>query len=242
MPRAFPEDVPDIAQVAGALADQSRAAMCAAMMDGRAWTAGELGTYCHLAKSTTSKHIDRLVASGIFTQVRQGRHRYLKLASDDVATVIEQLGVLSAASLPTPPSLRSARAKERIRQGRTCYKHLAGQLGVGLTEQLQRRGFLSLEWQLTTDGRALLSSWDMPNVDTLTARPCMDSTERRFHLAGFAGTSLCTLMLANEWLERIGDTRAVRLTPSGQTRLAADGLTPLAHVNSDYVAAGALTG
>ncbi len=227
MDRAFPEDVPDIAQVAGALADQSRAAMCAAMMDGRAWTAGELGTYCHLAKSTTSKHIDRLVATGIVIQVRQGRHRYLKLASDDVATVIEQLGVLSAASLPTPPSLRSAQTKDRIRQGRTCYKHLAGQLGAGLADQLLRREFLTSAWQLTPKGRSLLSSWGMRHVATLTARPCMDSTERRFHLAGPAGTDLCTLMFTNQWLERIGTTRAVRLTPAGQTQLAADGFTPL---------------
>jgi len=239
MPRAFPEGVPDIAAGASALADQSRAAMCAAMMDGRAWTAGELGTYCHLAKSTTSKHIDRLVATGIVTQVRQGRHRYLRLANDDVAAVIEQLGVLSAASLPTPPSLSSSRAKERIRQGRTCYKHLAGQLGVGLAGQLQRRGFLSPEWQLTPNGRTLLSTWGISKSDTMTAQPCMDSTERRFHIAGPMGTQLCEVMFANQWLERVGTTRAVRLTTTGQAQIAADGLAPLTQLPDNRVSRGA---
>ena len=235
MDRAFPEDVPDIAAVASALADQSRAAMCAAMMDGRAWTAGELGTYCHLAKSTTSKHIDRLVETGIVTQVRQGRHRYLRLASDDVAAVIEQLGVLSAASLPTPPSLCASHTNQRIRAGRTCYKHLAGQLGAGLTEQLQRRGYLSPEWQLTVSGQTLLSSWGISKTDTLTARPCMDSTERRFHLAGPLGTQVCTVMFTNGWLDRVGTTRAVRLTPAGQAQVAADGLTPLMQLPEQLV-------
>lgn len=233
MSRLFPEDVPDIALVASAMADQSRAAMCAAMMDGRAWTAGELGTYCHLAKSTTSKHIDQLVDAGIAIQVRQGRHRYLRLASQDVAGVIEQLGVLASSRLPTPSSLRSSRAKERIRQGRTCYKHLAGQLGVGLTEQLQHQGFLNPEWQLTSKGNMLFSSWGMTTTNPLTAHPCMDSTERRFHLAGSLGTQLCTVMFANGWLERIGTTRSVQLTSLGQTHLAADNLLPFTHHRED---------
>jgi DNA-binding transcriptional ArsR family regulator len=231
MDRTFPEAVPDIAVVAAALADHSRAAMCAAMMDGRSWTAGELGRYCKLARSTTTQHLDRLVEAGIVSDVHQGRHRYLRLASDDVAALIEQLGMVARMPVPTPSSLRAVRANDQIRAGRTCYKHLAGQLGVGLTDQLLQHKLLRLDWQLTPKGVALLTSWGVPDLEGMTAAPCMDFTERRPHLAGRLGTAICSTFLTRGWLERINDKRAVRLTPAGCQALTAAGLTPPDTVN-----------
>jgi DNA-binding transcriptional ArsR family regulator len=226
MNRTFPEAIPDIAVVAAALADRSRAAMCAAMMDGRSWTAGELGRYCKLARSTTTQHLDRLVEAGIVSDVHQGRHRYLRLASDDVAALIEQLGIVARTPMPTSSSLRTVRANDQIRAGRTCYKHLAGRLGVGLTDQLMQHNLLRLDWQLTAQGATLLASWGVADLDQMTAAPCMDFTERRPHLAGRLGTAICTTFLAKGWLERINGKRAVQLTAAGHQALAAAGLTP----------------
>lgn len=227
MHRTFPEALPDIASVAAVLGDPSRAAMCAALMNGLAWTATELTTYTGLGAPTVSKHLDKLIAAGVVDEVRQGRHRYLRLAGDEVAHVIESLGVIAQGPVPSTPSLRVSKRNDQVRAGRTCYKHLAGQFGVGLTEQLHRRGHLGPDWQLTDDGNTLLSSWGMRDASTHPAMPCMDSTERRFHLAGELGKRLCTLLFDNGWVHRIGTSRAVKLSPRGQQQLASAGLTPL---------------
>jgi len=65
--------------------------MCLALMDGRAWTAGELATATGVARSTASEHLDLLVAGGLLAQERQGRHRYLRLASPAAAQLVESL-------------------------------------------------------------------------------------------------------------------------------------------------------
>lgn len=232
MARTFPEGLPDISGVAAALADSSRAAMCAALMDGRAWTATELAEYSGLGRPTVSKHLDRLVQARIVTEVRQGRHRYLRLAGDDVAALIETLGAFSQRRLVAPSSLRSTRRNSDIRAGRTCYKHLAGRLGVGLTCQMRRRDILNKNWSITQDGMQLLTSWGLQQPEAKHATPCMDSTERRYHLAGPLGVELCATLFRNGWVQRIGTIRAVRLTPPGQQALASADLAPLTDVTT----------
>lgn len=201
--------------------------MCMALMNGLAWTATELGTYAGLGAPTVSKHLDKLIEAGVAQEVRQGRHRYIRLAGDEVAHVIEGLGTIATSPVTSPQSLRASKRNDQIRTGRTCYKHLAGQLGVGLTDQLHRRGYLGSDWQLTDDGCSLLGAWGMRDSPGHPATPCMDSTERRFHLAGDLGKQLCSLMFDNGWIHRIGTSRAVKLTPRGQEQIAAAGLTPL---------------
>lgn len=225
--RVFPEAVPDISSVAGALAEPSRAAMCAALMDGRAWTLGELGTYAGLARSTASEHVDVLVANDIANEVRQGRHRYIRLASEDIARVIESLGVVARSNLTTPHSLRASSANKRLREARTCYQHLAGHLGVTLTDRFQQRGLVDDHWQATDNGHRIFSTWGVPATMIDSATACMDSTERRFHLAGPLGTGICKTLLTKGWLIRIESTRAVRLTLAGQAALANSGVQPI---------------
>lgn len=227
MTRTFPEALPNIALVAAALGDPSRAAMSMALMDGRAWTATELRTYTGLGAPTVSKHIDKLISAGIVVELRQGRHRYIALASDDVARAIESLGVVAAAPVRTPPSLRASRRNDHIRAGRTCYKHLAGQLGVGLTDQLRAHEYLASDWRLTDAGIGLLSSWGMHDPGRRGGIDCLDSTERRFHLSGDLGKSLCSFLFDDASIERIGTSRAVRLTDRGRRRLAGADLLPM---------------
>ncbi|GHH13908.1 hypothetical protein Srubr_12470 [Streptomyces rubradiris] len=64
-----------LAAPAGPIADRTRAAGLPALLDGRAWTAGELARHAGVAPSTLSEHLDRLVAGGLLVQERQGRHR-----------------------------------------------------------------------------------------------------------------------------------------------------------------------
>ncbi|GAB3713391.1 ArsR/SmtB family transcription factor [Mariniluteicoccus flavus] len=170
---------PDLAGVARALADESRATMAVALLDDRAWTAGELAAYAGIARSTASAHLDQLVAVGLVSELRQGRHRYLRLTDASVADAIEALAQLSGRERPAAPNLSSQRVDAELRAGRTCYRHLAGALGLHLTEEWRRLGVVTEAWELTADGREWLSSLEVPDLgDTRRAlvRPCLDWT------------------------------------------------------------------
>ena len=222
--RFFPEAVPDVAGTAAALADPSRAAMCAALMDGRAWTVGELGSYAGVARATASEHVDVLAARGLATRVRQGRHCYITLSGPETARVIEALGVMAASVLPTTRSLNAWTANRRLLAARTCYRHLAGRLGVSLAEQLRERGHLDTSWGLTGSGEDLLIGWGLSEPPHAPGEACMDSTERRFHLGGRLGTAVTEVLFRRDWIARIERTRAVKVTEAGREALAQAGL------------------
>jgi DNA-binding transcriptional ArsR family regulator len=215
----------ETARLAGALADRTRASFCLALLDGRAWTAGELAQWAGVARSTASEHLDRLVADGLLVEERQGRHRYLRLADADAAELIESLSARSPAPSAAPASLRVATARAALQRGRTCYDHLAGWLGVTITDAMIERGLLD-GWTLTPGGLAWLADL---GVDVHSARGsrrpfvrrCLDWTERRPHLAGGSAAALCQRLFDVRWVERIGTGRAVRLTPDGRQGLSA---------------------
>ncbi|MGK5678424.1 ArsR/SmtB family transcription factor [Actinoplanes sp. URMC 104] len=222
----------DLAALAALLADETRAAMCLALLDGRAWTAGELARHAGVAPSTATEHLHRLVEGGLLAEQRQGRHRYVRLADDATAHLIEDL----AARLEPRPApvtgLRAATASAALRRGRTCYDHLAGRLGVALTDAMTAAGMLDQDggFALTPYGKEFLASEVGIAPDRLRAtrrplaRGCLDWTERRPHLAGVAGARLCETLLERRWVIRIGSGRAVRLTPAGGDALASLGL------------------
>lgn len=217
----------DLARVARLLADDTRAAMCLALLDGRAWTAGELATHVRVAPSTATGHLNRLVAGGLLTERRQGRHRYVQLAGPHVAQVLEDLvGHLDPAPAPVR-SLRAAAASAALARARTCYDHLAGRLGVEITDAMTRTGLLqqSTGFALTDTGLAWLTTALRADPTTLRqtrrplARACLDWTERRPHLAGTAGARICQHLLDHRWIVRIGSGRAVRVTTDGRAAL-----------------------
>ncbi|MFG1921912.1 ArsR/SmtB family transcription factor [Cryptosporangium sp. NPDC048952] len=215
----------DLAALASLLADETRSALCLALLDGRAWTAGELASHVGVARSTTTEHLHRLVGGGLLTERRQGRHRYVELADASVADLLEDL---SSRVEPRPPSssgLTAVTADAALRRARTCYDHLAGTLGVAVTDAMVRKGLLHAEGGLTVTPAGTnwftkaLGSPLHPTRRPLT-RDCLDWTERRPHVAGTVGATLCTTFLRNNWLVRAGKTRAVRPTPEGRTALA----------------------
>lgn len=218
MERTFPEAVPSIAPVAAALADPSRAAMCTALMDGRAWTPGELAKLCGIARSTATEHLHRLAEVGITADVRQGKHRYVTLAGDQIAEVLERLAAVSGHTLPTAPSLSASDRTRRFREGRTCYKHLAGRLGLDLTDALRSHGHIDEDWRLTETGTAWAEHHRL-ELSEHRGTPCLDTTERRPHLAGGLGVALCAAMFGRGWIIRIGDSRAVKLTVDGHSNV-----------------------
>ncbi|MEV6117238.1 winged helix-turn-helix domain-containing protein [Streptomyces sp. NPDC052109] len=216
-----------LAALASLIADETRAACLLALLDGRAWTAGELARRAGVAASTLSEHLDRLAAGGLLAQERQGRHRYVRLADARVAGLVEDLAahVPPAAVRQPPRTLRESGAGSAMARGRTCYDHLAGRIGIAVTDALTLRGLLRQDtgFALTDAGlewfRAAGIALDVSSRRPL-ARACLDWTERRPHLAGTAGAALCRHALDVGWCVRIGSERAVKVTPSGKRALS----------------------
>ncbi|CAM3540195.1 helix-turn-helix transcriptional regulator [Kibdelosporangium persicum] len=217
----------DLAKLAALLADETRAEFCLALLDGRAWTGRELARHAGVAPSTTTEHLNRLVAGGLLTERRQGRHRYVQLAGPHTAELLEHLIGHIQPGPGRPRTLRSAATSAALARGRTCYDHLAGRLGVAITDAMLGNGLLdhAAELALTSTGRTWLTT--ALGVDPADLRPgrrpltraCLDWTERRSHLAGLSGAHICRRLHENEWIKRIGTSRAVRLTPAGEQAL-----------------------
>ncbi|MEV4490862.1 helix-turn-helix domain-containing protein [Micromonospora coxensis] len=218
-------DGPRLADLATLFADATRATFCLALLDGRAWTAGELARAAGVAPSTASDHLNRLVRGGLLVEQRQGRHRYLRLAGPAVAQLVEDLaGHAPPAPRPTR-SLRAATTDAALAHARTCYDHLAGRLGVRLRDALFARGLLDATHglALTPGGRAWLTDVGVPVDPPAGRRPllrdCLDWTERRPHLAGALGAALCRRFAELGWTAP-GAGRSVRVTPAGVAALA----------------------
>ncbi len=217
----------DLASLAALLADETRAAICLALLDGRAWAAGELAAHARVAPSTATEHLHRLVDGGLLVERRQGRHRYVQLAGPSVAHLLEDLSARLEPRQDSVRGLRAVTANTALRRGRTCYDHLAGRLGVAVTDAMTGAGLLdqTCGFALTQTGMGWLTSTLGLELEDLRpgkrplARGCLDWTERRQHLAGTAGAKLCQKFFDNGWVARIGSGRAVRLTPAGQGAL-----------------------
>ncbi|MER7451433.1 winged helix-turn-helix domain-containing protein [Nocardia beijingensis] len=224
----MPDRGAELAALAALLADRTRAGICLALVDGRAWTAGELARYTGVAPSTATEHLDRLRDGGLVVEHRQGRHRYVRLAGPQVADLLEAMVAHLGPPAAPATGLRTATVAAALARGRTCYDHLAGRLGVAITDAMTARGLLRGDsgFALTESGSAWFS--ESMGVDPVAlratrrpiVRPCLDWTERRVHLGGAAGAQLCRRMTELAWLERVGSGRAVRVTALGEAGLA----------------------
>jgi DNA-binding transcriptional ArsR family regulator len=205
----------DISQVARMFSDPARAAMCVALLDGTGRSAGELARAAGVSPAAASPHLAKLVRFGVLRSWPAGRHKYFTLASPAVARALEALALIA----PTYPatSLRQVRAGEAIRRARLCYDHLAGELGVTLAEKLVARGWLTEEFMPTGIGLGGFAELGIA-VERLRrgrrtfARPCLDWTVRRPHLAGALGAALTRLMIDRRWILQSRGTRAVEVT------------------------------
>ncbi|MET9954702.1 winged helix-turn-helix domain-containing protein [Streptomyces sp. NPDC006339] len=225
----------DLAALAALFADETRAAFVLALLDGRAWTAGELARHARVAPSTASEHLGKLVAGGVLAEERQGRHRYVRLADHRIAHLVEDLAARSEPAVPEAPrGLRAVSAGQAMARGRTCYDHLAGRLGIAVTEAMTVRGLLRQDtgFALTDGGLAWFEELGIPLAPKgrrPLARGCLDWTERKPHLAGLAGAALCRHAMDAGWCVRIGSERAVKVTADGERALhAALGIEPAA--------------
>jgi DNA-binding transcriptional ArsR family regulator len=214
---------------ASLLGDPGRAAILLSLMGGIALPAGELANIANIAPQTASAHLARLVDGRLLNVERQGRHRYYRLASAEVADAIEALLVLTMRPRSGLQSRKpNSAVTGSIAHARTCYSHLAGQLGVQIVDPLELRKLLmpagAKAYTVTPAGISWFAALGMDFAIAETGRPkfasrCLDWTERRHHLAGILGCAMYRRFKELKWVAPIRDTRAVRVTIEGKSRL-----------------------
>jgi DNA-binding transcriptional ArsR family regulator len=220
---------PDVSAAARVLADRSRAAILQALLDETSLSGTELARRAGVGPPTASAHLARLVRAGLVVVARQeGRTRCFALRNPDrVAEAFETLARLAPDS-PPPLTDGARRIAAELRRARTCYDHLAGQLGVTVADALVARGLLgraSRDFRPTARGRTWLAGNAGIDVDDLArqrrpiARACLDWSERRPHMAGALGKAVAEWFFRERWIVRARESRAVRVTDSGARAL-----------------------
>ncbi|WP_435930195.1 ArsR/SmtB family transcription factor [Dryocola sp. BD613] len=211
-----------LAAVASAIADRTRARMLCALMDGRAWTATELSVLAEVAPSTASSHLAKLMDQALIDCVQQGRHRYYRLQSSQIAGALEGLmGLLNV----DRATLRS-RTPDNLRYARTCYDHMAGEVAVELHDRLFTLGWLEgKDYALTAEGRAQCQRLGI-NAEAGSSRRslacgCLDWSERREHLGGVLGKALLHTCELQRWVTRDLVSRELHFTGLGKRKLNA---------------------
>jgi DNA-binding transcriptional ArsR family regulator len=213
---------PIIAEIAALVGDPARATMVSALLDGRALTASELAFAARITPQTASTHLAKLTEAGLLSVVRNGRHRYFRLASPTVVDMID--GIVAVALEKRPryrPLSRQARA---LSAARICYDHLAGRLSVDLTDSFVAREYVVLDdeaAEITTAGTRSFTEFgiELPTLRSTRrhfCRLCLDWTERRPHIAGGVGAAITKRYFDLGWMERMKRSHAVIVTPLGR--------------------------
>lgn len=210
---------------ASLLCEPSRAKIVWNLLDGRAYTAGELALVTDLSATSVSNHLSRLLLGNILKVDIQGRHRYYSFANPEVAYAVESLANLA----DKKSALNSANqtVQNEVKYCRTCYDHLAGKVGVQITDKLLERELIRLEdrnFIVTENGNLFFGDFGL-DVTSLgkqrrnLAKACLDWSERKYHLAGSLGAAILDKMLELDWIRRTKNSRAIVITSLGRKEL-----------------------
>lgn len=212
-------------EIAALIGDKTRAKMLWSLLDGRAYTATEIAIFADISKQSCSNHLLKLVNGAILKVEKQGRHRYYRFADDKIAQVIESIAYL----LPSQDHLtKTNKTDDRgIKYARTCYDHLAGKIGVKIAMAMLEMDILTNQGDVFTITDNGINWFDDLGIDLNLllkkkrkfAYPCLDWSERKFHLGGALGAALLDCMLENDWIRRKTDTRAIIVTAKGKSEL-----------------------
>jgi DNA-binding transcriptional ArsR family regulator len=213
---------PDISSLAALISEPARGRILIALLDGRALPATELAQRAGITCQTASSHLAKLTEGRLLQAIPQGRHRYYRIANARIAELLE-----SMARFAPMKATCGSEPKSPIQIARTCYNHLAGSLGVRITDAIVGRGLLRAvgrDFQLTKKGAQWFSEL---GIDTgalrksgrVFARRCLDWSERRNHLAGALGSALSEHLFERGWIKHVQESRAVRITELGRREL-----------------------
>jgi len=216
----------NLVEVAALVGDTARATILAALMGGEALTSSELADVAHISRPTASEHLAKLLRARLIAVTTKRRNRYYRITSPLVARMLESIKAVAAIEVPPRHQPRS-QAQQRLLFARTCYDHIAGRLGVAIADALVAKGCVVLSedgGEVTAAGAEFLTRFGADltaksGSRRIFCRPCLDWSERRYHLAGLVGAEICRRCLEFGWLVRERGTRAVRVTAAGEVGL-----------------------
>jgi len=218
------KDGPSLAPVAALVGDPARANMLAALVGGKALTASELATEAGITAQTASSHLSKLESGGLVAAVKQGRHRYFRLADSDVGEMLEK--IMGVAARTGALRVRPGPSDPAMRKARVCYDHLAGEMGVSMYDALIKRGLVARRGdglKLTRKGEAFLRAFGIePPQDGRrpACKGCLDWSMRREHLAGSVGAALLSRLTELKWAKREKNSRAMIFSREGEAKFA----------------------
>ena len=218
---------PDLSTIAALIGDPTRAIILSALLGGQSLPASELAYRAHITAQTGSSHLAKLVEGGLLTVHQTGRHRYYQLKNAEVAHLLEALAVVAPA--PRTKSPTESAELNALHVARTCYDHLAGKLGVAVTQSLLDQNLIQLDeadYHVTPEGSKWLAAWEIDENQLHKGRrkfacTCLDWSERRYHVAGALGATVADKFFEKGWVSRITGTRALRITDKGNKGLSA---------------------
>lgn len=209
----------DIAAIGALVGDRVRAAILLALLAGGATSASDLARAADASASLTSAHLRRLREGGLIEVMSSGRQRLYRIASVEVAEMLEAMQLIAPAAPVT--TLRGANSKRRLRRARLCYDHLAGVFGIAVTDGLVARGALLPE-TLGLGGAAEpvldelgVSMTSLQQASRPAVRACTDWTERRPHVSGGLGAAVASALLERQWVLRRPGSRGLDVTVDG---------------------------
>lgn len=217
------KDGPDIAKIAALIGDPARANMLSALMSGKALTATELAAEANITPQTASSHLGMLSEHRLLRYRKQGRHRYYEIADEHVAEVIS--GLMGLAENAGLKRTRTGPRDAALRSARSCYNHLAGEMGVRLFDGLCRNGYLDQTENgpmLSSKGRQFVTAFGI-DIDALEKKPsplcceCLDWSARRSHLSGNLGRAFLARFEDLGWVKRDTVSRVIHFSPEGET-------------------------
>jgi DNA-binding transcriptional ArsR family regulator len=220
---------PSLDELGRAFAEPTRLRVLRELLGGTPLPAGALAARIGVAPSTVSAHLARLEEAGLIEIENVGRAREARLADQTVADAVESLLRLSGED---PVSSLSAHDRRTaLRRARRCYDHLAGDLGIAISDRAIADGWITDHdgsWLFAADVGTVGAALGIPVTLTSSSRPivrpCLDWTERRPHIAGRLGAAILAGMLQAGWLGRRRDDRALTITPRGREHFAALGI------------------
>jgi DNA-binding transcriptional ArsR family regulator len=216
----------DLAAIGRLIGDPNRARMLQVLLGGQPQSGSSLAAAAGISRALASAHLKKLTAGGLLKAERSGRQQLYSIAAGQVAEALETLLLLAPA---TPVrSLHGSTRMRNLRWARMCYDHLAGVVGVAVTETLADRQAIAQQdgaWVLGPSGQQVfgrlgIDAAAVPHRTRPLLRPCLDWTERRHHLAGGLGAAVSAELYRREWVRRVEGTRIVLVTPAGTTGLS----------------------
>ena len=206
-------------EIASLIGDPTRATILWVLLDGKAFTATELAIAADTSPQNISMHLSKLVQAELLSVESQGRHKYYKFSNKDIAYAIEALANL------IPPAKAMKTVKDSpVTHCRTCYDHLAGKVGVLITDSLLQQKIIDAGFEVSKKGEKWFTAFGI-DIDELKQqrrsflRPCLDWSERRHHIAGSLASALLDIMLEDDWIRRTKHSRAIVITAKGQKKL-----------------------